>query len=175
MVVVMAVGHRLGQRGTLSVADVLDETFPGGPNLRPEWSAFWTLDEQRGRPPERTNDITGAEQGLQLVVAGRAIATVPDWVAGGLAHPGVVALPLKDGPPVTTCLVWRDEEENPFVHRLVELAAAWVHDGDADAAPDIVRQLARARSASRPEAGPAPAPSRESKSTLERHVERPIR
>ena len=50
MVVVMAVGHRLAQQDTLSVTDVLDEPFPGGPSLRPEWSAFWTLDEQRGRP-----------------------------------------------------------------------------------------------------------------------------
>jgi DNA-binding transcriptional LysR family regulator len=116
---------------------VLDEPFPGGPNLRPEWSAFWTLTDQRGRPPERTNDVTGAEEGLQVVVAGRAIATVPDWVASGLAHPGVVALPLKDGPPVTTCLVWRDEEENPSVLRLVELAAAWARDGHVDAAPGI--------------------------------------
>jgi DNA-binding transcriptional LysR family regulator len=138
MVVVMAVGHRLAQQDTLSVADVLDEPFPGGPNLRPEWRAFWTLDEQRGRPPERTGDVTGAEQGLQVVVAGRAIATVPDWVASGLAHPGVVALPLKDGPPVTTCLVWRDDEEHPFVPRLVELAAAWARDRHVDAAPDIV-------------------------------------
>jgi DNA-binding transcriptional LysR family regulator len=138
MVVVMTVGHRLAQQGPLSVADVLDEPFPGGQNLHPEWSAFWTLDQQRGRPPERTDDVTGAEQGLQVVVAGRAIATMPHWVATGLAHPGVVALPLKDGPPVTTCMVWRDDEKNPVVLRLVELAAAWARDPHLDAAPDIV-------------------------------------
>jgi DNA-binding transcriptional LysR family regulator len=138
MVVVMAVGHRLAQQGTLSVADVLDEPFLGGSNLCPEWSAFWTLDEQRGRPPTRTGDVTGAEQGLQAVAAGRAIATVPDWVADGLAHPGVIALPLQDGPPVTTRLVWREDEENPFVPRLVELAAAWARDRQVDAAPNIV-------------------------------------
>ena len=139
MVVVMAVGHRLAQHGTLSVADVLDEPFPGATNLRPDWSAFWTLDEQRGHPAERTDDdITGAEPGLQVVAAGRAIATVPEWVASGLAHPGVVALPLKDGPPVTTCLVWRDDEQNPFVLRLVELATAWTRDRQVDAAPDVI-------------------------------------
>jgi DNA-binding transcriptional LysR family regulator len=150
MVVVMAVGHRLAQQGTLSIADVLDEPFPGGPNLRPEWSSFWTLDQQRGRPPERTDDVTGAEQGLQVVVAGRAIATVPDWVASALAHPGVVALPLKDGPPVSTCLVWRDDEENRLVLDLVELAAAWAGDHQGDAEPDIVQRLTQPRSAPRP-------------------------
>jgi DNA-binding transcriptional LysR family regulator len=149
MVVVMAVGHRLAHHDTLSVADVLDEPFPGGTNLRPEWCAFWTLDDQRGRPPERTDDdVTSAEHGLQVVVAGRAIATVPQWVASGLAHPGVIALPLKDGPPVTTSLLWRDDEDNELVLRLVELAAAWARDRQADAAPDIVHQRAPARSAS---------------------------
>ena len=91
MVVVMAVGHRLAQQGTLSVADVLDEPFPGGPNLRPEWSAFWTLDKQRGRPPQRTDDVNGAEQGLQVVVAGRAIATVPDWCSPRKGRPSPAA------------------------------------------------------------------------------------
>jgi DNA-binding transcriptional LysR family regulator len=161
MVVVMAVGHRLAHQDTLSVADVLDEPFPGGPHLRPEWSAFWTLDDQRGRPPARTDDeVTSAEHGLQAVVTGRAIATVPDWVASGLAHPGVVAVPLKDGPTVTTCMVWRDNEENPVVLRLVELATAWARDRQVDATPDIGSQPAPARSASLPYAGPAPAPSR---------------
>jgi DNA-binding transcriptional LysR family regulator len=149
MVVVIAVGHRLAHQDTLSIADVLDEPFPGGPNLRPDWSAFWTLDEQRGRPPQRTDDdVTSAEQGLQVVVAGRAVATAPDWVASGLAHPGVVALPLKDAPPVTTCLLWRADEENPFVLRLVKLAAVWARDRYVDAAPDIGQEYAPARSAS---------------------------
>ena len=140
MVVVMAVGHPLADQDTLSVADVLDEPFPGGPSLRPEWSAFWTLDEQRGRPPKRSDDeVTTAEHGLRAVAAGRAIATVPDWVATGLPHPGVVALPLTDGPPVTTCVVWRDDEENPSVLRLVELAAAWTPDRRMFAAPEIVQ------------------------------------
>ncbi len=138
MVVVMAVGHRLARQDILSVADVLDEPFAAGPNLRPEWRAFWTLDDHRGRPAKCTDNVTDAEQGLQAVVAGRAIATVPDWVASALPHPGVVALPLTDGPPVTTCLVWRDDEQQPFVPRLVELAAAWARDRHADAAPDIV-------------------------------------
>ena len=60
----------------------------------------------------------------------------------------MIALPLKNGPPVTTRLVWRDDEENPFVSRLVELAAARGRDRQVDAASDIAQQLARPRSAS---------------------------
>jgi DNA-binding transcriptional LysR family regulator len=131
MVVVMAVGHRLTRRDVLTVAEVLDEPFPGGTMLHPDWMAFWTLDAQRGGPARRTDDeVLDAAAGLDVVAAGRAICTVPAWVASGLAHPGVVALLLSDGPPVATSLVWRADEEDPAVLGLVDLATAW-----ADRAP----------------------------------------
>ncbi|MEA2294961.1 MAG: hypothetical protein QOE86_2600 [Solirubrobacteraceae bacterium] len=130
MTVLVAAGHRLADHHELTVADVLDEPFPGGPSLDPAWAAFWTLDEQRGAPPRRTeDDVRSAEDGLDVVAAGRAIATVPTWVANGLPHPGVLALPLRDGPPVTTRLVWRSDDDRPAVGALVDLAIAWT-DGD---------------------------------------------
>jgi DNA-binding transcriptional LysR family regulator len=126
MVVVMAVGHRLTQRDVLTVAEVLDEPFPGGTRLHPDWIAFWTLDAQRGAPAMRTGDeVLDAAAALDVVAAGRAISTAPAWVASGLAHPGIVALPLSDGPPVATSLVWRAGDEDPAVVGLVDLATAW--------------------------------------------------
>jgi DNA-binding transcriptional LysR family regulator len=133
MVVVMAAGHRLADLHMLTVADVVDEPFPGGPGLDSEWTAFWTLDAQRGGPPTRVaGEVTDAHQGLHVVAAGRAIATVPVWVANGLNHPGVVAMPLSDGPRVTTCLVWRDDDDNPALGALVDLATAWTRHGDSN-------------------------------------------
>jgi DNA-binding transcriptional LysR family regulator len=126
MVVVMAVGHQLARHHELSVAEILDESFPGCPSLQQEWSAFWTLNEQRGAPAKCTDDdVRNAEEALAVVASGRAIATVPDWIANGLSHPGVVALPLRDGPRVETRLVWRSRDDRPVVRSLVELAAAW--------------------------------------------------
>lgn len=126
MVVVMAAGHRLAAGHELEVADVLDEPFAGTPALAPEWTAFWTLDAQRGAPAMRTDDdVRNAEQGLDVVAAGRAIATAPAWLANGLPHPGVVALPLRDAPPVTTRLVWRIGDDRPAVRSLAAFAAEW--------------------------------------------------
>src|SRR6201995_145534 len=48
MVVVVPVAHRLARRAVLTVSDVLDEPFPVGGTVHPEWTAFWTLDAQRG-------------------------------------------------------------------------------------------------------------------------------
>jgi DNA-binding transcriptional LysR family regulator len=130
MVVIVAAGDRLALHTELRVADILDRPFPGFPNGNPEWTAFWTLDQQRGAPATRTADaVRSPADGLGVIAAGRAIGTLPTWMADGLPHPGVVALPLRDGPPVRTRLVWHSNHDNPIVDALVDLATAWTRDG----------------------------------------------
>jgi DNA-binding transcriptional LysR family regulator len=136
MVVLMAAGYRLAkEHDELRVADVLDEPFPAGPSLDQAWTAFWTLDDFRGRPPKRSNGaLRGVREGLDTVAAGQAVGTFPASMAAGLAHPGVVALPLVDGPLVETALVWRAGERHPLVGALVDVAAAMTLAGSgADA------------------------------------------
>jgi DNA-binding transcriptional LysR family regulator len=129
MLVLLAVGHRLGRHHELRVADIIDEPFPGGPDLHSQWRAFWTLDEQRGGPPTLTDDrVQSAEQWVHVVASGRAIATVPAAIATGLPHPGVIAVPLTDGPLVATRLVWHSDNQNPLVRSLVDLAADMTRD-----------------------------------------------
>jgi len=156
MLVVMAVGHQLARNPELWVADILDQPFPGCPELHPQWRAFWTLDKRRRGPPPLTDDrVASPEEALSVVAAGRAIATIPATIAGGLPHPGVIAIPLMDGPPVATRLVWRPDDENPLVHSLVELGAAMsctTRPDEPRSAPRLVAGRTRLRS-SRPGRG----------------------
>ena len=62
---------------------------------------------------------------MAVVASGRAIATVPMWVADGLTHPGVIALPLRDAPHAETRLLWGSDATSGAVGSLVELASAW--------------------------------------------------
>jgi DNA-binding transcriptional LysR family regulator len=136
MAVVMAAGHPLADRVALTVGDVLDQPFPGGTNHDPERTAFWTLDEYRGGPPGRTEDVVESDdQGLDIVAAGRAIVTMPMWAADSLWHPGVIGLPLTDGPDVTTRLVWRADDDNPAIRALADLATAWTGQAQGDERP----------------------------------------
>jgi DNA-binding transcriptional LysR family regulator len=135
MVVLVAAGHRLAQHDELSVAQILDEPFPAGPNHHPGWRAFWTLDQQRGGPPRLAHEsVENLEEGAGLVAVGAAIATAPASISGGLPHPGVVAVPLRDAPPVLTRLVWRSDVDNPLVGALVDLAADMTRDLGVDGA-----------------------------------------
>jgi DNA-binding transcriptional LysR family regulator len=136
MVVIVAAGDPLAHHAAVRAADILHRPFPGSPTLDPEWTSFWTLNEQRGSPPELTDDdVKTAEDALQVVATGRAIATAPACAAVGLAHPGVIALPLRDGPQVRTRLLWRSDDDNPIIDSLVDLATAWTGKGREDGPP----------------------------------------
>src|SRR3954451_10379374 len=138
MVVVMAVGHPLTRHHELRVADVLDQPFPNAEDVHAAWRAFWTLDEHRGGPPAFVgNGVTTAAAGIEVVAGSDAIATLPEWAAGGVQHPGVVSVALRDGPAVTTRLVWRAANKDPIVRALIELATAW----------SVVRREGRGRGA----------------------------
>jgi DNA-binding transcriptional LysR family regulator len=128
MAVTVAVGHRLARHDGLTVAEILDEPFVDSPDLHPQWRAFWTLDQQRGRRAAAASAdgrVLSGARGAEIVASGTAIATVPAWAADGLAHPGVIAVPLLDGPEVHTRLVWRAGDGNPMVRAVVDLATAW--------------------------------------------------
>ena len=136
MVVVMAVGHPLVRPHALSVGDILDQPFPSCPDLDPGWRAFWTLDEHRGGPPAFVGDgVKTIAAAIEIVATGAAIATLPEWAAAGLQHPGVVSVALRDGPVATTRLVWRTGDKDPMVRALVDLAAAWSALRDEGAVP----------------------------------------
>jgi hypothetical protein len=66
---------------------------------------------------------------------------VAAWMGDGLPHPGAITIPLRDGSPVHTRLVWRSADRNANVHALVDLAAAWSAlrpDGGDAGMPDAV-------------------------------------
>jgi DNA-binding transcriptional LysR family regulator len=126
LVVAMSERHRLADRTELTVADVLDETFPGIADwCDPGWLGHWGLDAYRGAPARRTMDgaVTPNEV-ASIVASGRAITTVPEIVAVPFAHLGIRAIPLVDARPAVLALVWPEAGATPLVTELVSLARA---------------------------------------------------
>jgi DNA-binding transcriptional LysR family regulator len=124
LVVAMAATHPLADRSELTVADMLDETFPGIVDwCDPVWLGHWGLDTYRGAPARRTDDraIT-PEEVASIVASGRAITTVPELVAVPFGHLGIKAIPLIDADPAVLTLVWPRGAATPLVADLAAMA-----------------------------------------------------
>lgn len=124
LVVVMGERHPLADRSELTVADVLDEPFPGVVDwCDPGWLGHWGLDAYRGGPARRTDDLAVTpEEVASIVASGSAITTVPAIVAVPFHHLGIRAIPLVDAAPAVLTLVWPDGSPTPLVEDLAALA-----------------------------------------------------
>ncbi len=118
--------HPLAGRAELLESDVVAERFYGyHPGVDPRWASFWTLDDHRGGPPERTGDAPA--KAMELVAAltsGRGISTGPYSVARTITEivPQLAAVPLRDAAPARCELIWRSPPQNPLTLGLVEAA-----------------------------------------------------
>jgi hypothetical protein len=63
-----------------------------------------------------------ADEAIELLASRSAIATFAESLADALPHPGLVSVPLIDGPAVRTRLVWRPEDDNRDIEHLLDIA-----------------------------------------------------
>jgi DNA-binding transcriptional LysR family regulator len=123
--------HPLADRAELTVAEVVDEIFPGIIGCDPGWLGFWGLDRYRGGPARRTEDrAVSPEEVASIVASGRAVTTVPEMVAIPFHQLGIRAIPLTDADPALLTLVWPEMTTSPLTEDLVELAREMTATGD---------------------------------------------
>ena len=127
-VIVAAHGHPLTHRRELTVAEVLDEAFPGlDPSVDVTWGGYWSLDDHRAaRARSLTADRCSTPEELAAtVVSGRAITAASASRADKLLATldGLTTIPLLDADPVQLCLVWRRANRNPSVQAFLDAAS----------------------------------------------------
>jgi DNA-binding transcriptional LysR family regulator len=134
LVVAMGESHPLAGRPKLTVAEVIDETFPGIVDwCDPVWLGHWGLDAYRGAPPRRTDDVAATPGEVASIIAsGRAITTVPEIVAVPFSHLGIRAIPLVDADPAVLTLVWPAGATTSLVAELADMARQMSEQGAAD-------------------------------------------
>ena len=130
-IVLVPARHALAGRETLTVEEILDETFIGlHPLVEPKWAGFWSLDDYRGGPPAKlTRDQAAKPQEVLAALAVRdAITTVPASVARiVMSFPsGVLAVPLLGARPVQIVLAGRIDRRSALVEALLAFAETGV-------------------------------------------------
>jgi DNA-binding transcriptional LysR family regulator len=123
-VVLAAKSHPLAGRDSLTVADVLDETFIGfDPSADREWAGFWSLDDHRGGPPAHvTADRAANGQEVLAALALRTAITTAPAVVGALLtglQTGVMTIPLADARPADVVLVGRNDRRTAPVEKML--------------------------------------------------------
>jgi DNA-binding transcriptional LysR family regulator len=110
--------HRLADRPRLALADLADDPVVVNTVSGTTGTALWPPD----RRPARTVEVTGTEDWLAAIAAGRGVGVTVSATAELTGYPGVRFLPLTDAPPVPVSLAWTDPPTHPAIESLIRLA-----------------------------------------------------
>jgi DNA-binding transcriptional LysR family regulator len=120
--------HPLSNRTELRLEDVLEEVFVGfDTTVDRDWAGFWSLDDHRGRPPERVTADSAAnpQEVLAAVAMSEAITTVPASVSRVISNflAPVAVIPLTDAEPSVIALAGHVGRGNHLVETLLGFRA----------------------------------------------------
>ncbi|MFC7449313.1 LysR family transcriptional regulator [Rhodococcus daqingensis] len=115
-------GHRLAERESVWVDELLAEPILGSSCADRTWNAFWELDAHRdGEPARVVSRSTTVLEELQKVSAGLGFV-VTGAAARWLDYPGVRLVPITDAAPSEAAVAWRRDRESALVRGFVEVA-----------------------------------------------------
>jgi DNA-binding transcriptional LysR family regulator len=105
----------------VSIAELAHDAVIADPGPDAVWRAFYTADDVRGGPPERTVTVSSFDEELATVSLGRAIAFTSAAAARLYPRPELAYVPLTAAAPCTVAIAW-DPARVP--HRLESVLAA---------------------------------------------------
>ena len=122
-------GHRLAQRESVAVSDLLAEPIIAAPSSPGPWRDYWLLTDYRTGPAPIVGEARTRDAELHMVARGEGISVTSAGAARYYARPGVVFIPISGVPPCSVALAWWPESSDA-VADLVETARALAHAGD---------------------------------------------
>jgi DNA-binding transcriptional LysR family regulator len=105
----------------VGIAELAHDAVIADPGPDAVWRAFYTADDVRGRPPERTVTVSSFDEELATVSLGRAIAFTSAAAARLYPRPELAYVPLTAAAPCTVAIAW-DPARAP--HRLESVLTA---------------------------------------------------
>jgi DNA-binding transcriptional LysR family regulator len=118
----VAVLPRSDAREAVTIEELAGRPVIADPGPDAVWRAFYTADDVRGGPPERTLTVGSFDEELTTVALGRAIAFTSAAAARLHPRPDLAYVPLAGATPCTVALAW-DPRRAPAVLGSVVAAA----------------------------------------------------
>jgi DNA-binding transcriptional LysR family regulator len=116
-------GHRLAQRQSVAVSDLLLEPIIAAPLSPGPWRDYWLLADYRTGPAPIVAEARTRDAELHMVARGEGISITSAGAGRYYARPGVVFIPISDVPHCSVALAWWPEG-SATVADLVETARA---------------------------------------------------
>ena len=115
--------HRLCDRSSVDFDDLVEEPFLALPESAGPLRDYWlAADHRHGRAPIIGTEITSADETYEALVDGRGICLLASGNAPSVTRGGVVTRPVDGLPPCQLALVWRRDQDHPFVAAYVRCA-----------------------------------------------------
>jgi DNA-binding transcriptional LysR family regulator len=106
--------HRLAGKESVTLDDIAGEPLPR--SLDPAWNAFWRVDPRPdGRPAPDGPLVTGAEDKIELVAGGQAVAIIPASAPVSSVRPDLTTVPLEGIEPGHVVLATRAGDRGRLV------------------------------------------------------------
>lgn len=123
-------GHRLAERESVDLTDVLDEPFLALPAASGTARDYWlAVPERRGRCVVVGAEIANTEETVEALTAGLGVCLIAAGNAPLIARDGIVIRPITGVSHSELLLIWRRGDDRPLLRRLreaVRLAAVTV-------------------------------------------------
>ncbi len=118
--------HPLAGAGSLTFAQIEDETLPGRETgVTSRWAQDAYLMKYRRRPPRLASEMpTSLDELWTLLSRRRVVAILPDFMVPAAQGDGVEAIPITDVDPLHVCLCVRRGDDRPLVRQLLDTPPA---------------------------------------------------
>jgi DNA-binding transcriptional LysR family regulator len=118
--VALPVNHRLAQRSTVALADLMDEPFIALPATAGPLRRFWLAAEERPAPARVAAEAETAEEIFEAVASGLGVALLAAGNAEIYRRDDVACRPVTGLSPSRLAVAWRADEDRQVIRTLVE-------------------------------------------------------
>lgn len=122
--VALGAGHPLAGRGSLTFAELRNESFITNPVVEaPTPPARWLAEQARhGLPGRVAAQAASIQEILTLVASGRGVSLVPASVAGDYPRADIRYIEVTDADPAVVSLAWTEAPPRPILEAFLATA-----------------------------------------------------